>query len=92
MLQMCGMDQLWRIALQADSKDVSMTATQFLNNYYINHGGGLLDREDMFVSCCMSSLMATLNKVKEVSTLTRSNSNSNNKIIESCNIALRCKH
>nr|KAG5696977.1 hypothetical protein BaRGS_008439 [Batillaria attramentaria] len=63
--QMCGMDQLWRIALQADNKDVSMTATQFLNNYYINHGGGTLDREDMFVSRCMASLTSTLNKVKE---------------------------
>lgn len=62
------MDQLWRIALQADNKDVSMTATQFLNNYYINHGAGLLDREDMFVSRCMASLMATLSKIKEVST------------------------
>ena len=43
------MDQLWQIALQAENKDVSMTATQYLNNYYINYGGGHLEREDMFI-------------------------------------------
>ena len=60
------MDQLWQIALQAESKDVSMTATQYLNNYYINYGGGLLEREDMFIRRCMENLVTTLSRIKEV--------------------------
>ena len=65
-VQICGMDQLWQIALQAESKDVSMTATQYLNNYYINYGGGLLEREDMFIRRCMENLVTTLSRIKEV--------------------------
>ena len=60
------MDQLWQIALQAENKDVSMTATQYLNNYYINYGGGHLEREDMFIRRCMENLVTTLSRIKEV--------------------------
>ncbi|KAK7104124.1 hypothetical protein V1264_018890 [Littorina saxatilis] len=63
--QICGMDQMWQIALQAENKDVSMTATQVINNYYINYGGGILDREDMFIRRCMHNLINTLTKIKE---------------------------
>ena len=35
-LQVNGMNQLWGIALRAQNTDVSLTAIQYLNNYYIN--------------------------------------------------------
>ena len=34
--QICGMNQLWGIALRAQNTDVSLTAIHYLNNYYIN--------------------------------------------------------
>ena len=33
---MSGMSQVWGIALRAQNTDVSLTAIQYLNNYYIN--------------------------------------------------------
>ena len=35
-VQVCGIDQLWGIALRAQNTDVSLTAIQCLNNHYIN--------------------------------------------------------
>ena len=32
----CGMKQLWGIALRAHNTDVSLTAIHYLNNYYID--------------------------------------------------------
>ncbi len=34
--QICGMDQLWGIALRAHNTDVSLNAIHFLNLHYIN--------------------------------------------------------
>ncbi|MGH0139449.1 UNVERIFIED_CONTAM: hypothetical protein FKN15_063912 [Acipenser sinensis] len=34
--ELCGMDQLWGIALRAQSADVSRAAIQYINSYYIN--------------------------------------------------------
>lgn len=34
--QLCGMDQLWGIALRAQSADISRAAIQYINSYYIN--------------------------------------------------------
>jgi len=48
-----SMDYLWKIALYANNTDVSMTAIQYLNNYYI---GRQLDKEEEFVERCMSHL------------------------------------
>lgn len=36
LLQLCGMDQFWGIALRAQSGDVSRAAIQYINSYYIN--------------------------------------------------------
>lgn len=60
------MDQLWEIALKANNKAVSTEAIHILNNYYINYGGGTLDKEEEFVQRCMNSLMKTMNTLKEV--------------------------
>jgi len=35
-VQVCGIDQLWGIALRAQNTDVSLNAIQCLNNHYIN--------------------------------------------------------
>lgn len=35
-VQLCGMDQLWGIALRAQSADISRAAIQYINSYYIN--------------------------------------------------------
>jgi ubiquitin carboxyl-terminal hydrolase 34 len=48
-----SMDYLWKIALFAFNTDVSMTAIQYLNNYYI---GRQLEKEEEFVQRCMSHL------------------------------------
>ncbi|KAK3803788.1 hypothetical protein RRG08_026023 [Elysia crispata] len=63
--QACGMDQLWEIALKAINKSVSTEAIHILNNYYINYGGGTLDKEEEFVHRCMTNLMKTLYSLKE---------------------------
>lgn len=34
------MDQLWGIALRAQSADISRAAIQYINSYYINGGFG----------------------------------------------------
>ena len=34
--QICGMDQLWGIALRAQNTDVSLNAIHYLNNHYIS--------------------------------------------------------
>jgi ubiquitin carboxyl-terminal hydrolase 34 len=65
------MDQLWNIALRALNTDVSMTAIQFLNCYYINYGNGLLDKEDEFVKRCMRNLVSASHSLDTV----RSSSN-----------------
>ncbi|CAG7822666.1 unnamed protein product [Allacma fusca] len=48
-----SMDYLWKIALCANSTDVSMTAIQYLNGYYISRQ---LEKEEEFVQRCMSHL------------------------------------
>ncbi|XP_052272263.1 ubiquitin carboxyl-terminal hydrolase 34-like isoform X3 [Dreissena polymorpha] len=52
-----GMDQLWEIALRALNCDVSMTAIQYLNAYYIGYGTGMLEKEEEFVCRCMNNLV-----------------------------------
>ncbi|ESO90146.1 hypothetical protein LOTGIDRAFT_164457, partial [Lottia gigantea] len=63
--QVSGMDQLWNIALRARNKDVSMSAIQYINNYYIGYGNGLLHKEEEFVKRCMKSLVEALGRVRE---------------------------
>ncbi|XP_041355094.1 ubiquitin carboxyl-terminal hydrolase 34-like isoform X3 [Gigantopelta aegis] len=63
--QVCGMDQLWSIALRATDKDVSMAAIQYLNLYYIGFGNGLLDKEEEFIKRCMKNLLLALATMKE---------------------------
>ncbi|XP_064603807.1 ubiquitin carboxyl-terminal hydrolase 34-like isoform X2 [Liolophura sinensis] len=72
--QICGMDQLWGVALRAHNNDVSMTAIQFLNAYYINcsyesclylDGRGSLEKEEEFVQRCMNSLGTALQNVQK---------------------------
>ncbi|BFZ12255.1 hypothetical protein BsWGS_15296 [Bradybaena similaris] len=63
--QACGMDQLWEIALKANNKAVSTEAIHILNNYYINYGGGSLDKEEEFVQRCMNRLMKTMHTLTE---------------------------
>uniref|UniRef100_A0A4W3GN70 Ubiquitin carboxyl-terminal hydrolase 34 n=1 Tax=Callorhinchus milii TaxID=7868 RepID=A0A4W3GN70_CALMI len=54
--ELCGMDQLWGIALRAQTADVSRAAIQYINSYYINGKTGL-EKEQEFISKCMESLM-----------------------------------
>nr|XP_023680681.1 ubiquitin carboxyl-terminal hydrolase 34 isoform X2 [Paramormyrops kingsleyae] len=54
--ELCGMDQLWGIALRAQSADISRAAIQYINSYYINGKTGL-EKEQEFISKCMESLM-----------------------------------
>lgn len=61
------MDQLWEIALKANTKSVSTEAIHILNNYYINYGGGTLDKEEEFVERCMNSLIQAMDTLKDVS-------------------------
>ena len=60
------MDQLWNIALRALNTDVSITAIQFLNSYYINYGNCLLEKEEEFVKRCMESLTKATSDIYEV--------------------------
>ncbi|KAL8583540.1 hypothetical protein ACOMHN_054856 [Nucella lapillus] len=62
--QICGMDQLWEIILQARNQEVSMSATQYLNGYFLNYGGGQLDREEFFIERCVEYLMTALASLK----------------------------
>eukprot|EP00105_Crassostrea_gigas_P037927 XP_019922075.1 PREDICTED: ubiquitin carboxyl-terminal hydrolase 34 isoform X3 [Crassostrea gigas] len=62
--QVCGMDQLWSIALRANNTDVSMTAIQILNNYYINYGNGHLEKEAEFIQRCMDNLTNALTDIE----------------------------
>ena len=41
-LQFCGIDQLWNIAVQAKSTEVSWAAITYLNSLYINGNHSLL--------------------------------------------------
>ncbi|XP_017767834.1 PREDICTED: ubiquitin carboxyl-terminal hydrolase 34 [Nicrophorus vespilloides] len=50
-----GMDHMWKIALRANSTDVSMAAIQYLNSYYM---GQNLQHESQFVTQCMTNLAA----------------------------------
>lgn len=61
------MDQLWSIALRANNTDVSMTAIQILNNYYINYGNGHLEKEAEFIQRCMDNLTIALTDIESVS-------------------------
>ncbi|KAL3873492.1 hypothetical protein ACJMK2_036602 [Sinanodonta woodiana] len=60
-----GMDQLWSIALRALDTDVSITAIQYLNNYYINYGNGILEKEEEFVKRCMESLVKASDEAEQ---------------------------
>lgn len=60
------MDQLWEIALRALNSDVSMTAIQYVNSYYISYGNGMLEKEEEFVQRCMDSLVLATSHVQEV--------------------------
>ncbi|XP_070576482.1 ubiquitin carboxyl-terminal hydrolase 34-like isoform X2 [Ptychodera flava] len=54
---MSGMDQLWSIALRAQDTDVSMSAIQYINSFYIEAGNGSLEKEEEFVHNCMNNLV-----------------------------------
>uniref|UniRef100_A0A3P9L1X7 Ubiquitin carboxyl-terminal hydrolase 34 n=1 Tax=Oryzias latipes TaxID=8090 RepID=A0A3P9L1X7_ORYLA len=53
--ELCGMDQLWGIALRAQSADISRAAIQYINSYYMNKTG--LEKEQEFIRKCMESLL-----------------------------------
>ncbi|XP_072031378.1 LOW QUALITY PROTEIN: ubiquitin carboxyl-terminal hydrolase 34-like [Amphiura filiformis] len=55
-IEMPGIDHLWKIALRARNTDVSLSAIQYINSYYVNAGNGSLEKEEEFISRCMSSL------------------------------------
>ncbi|XP_076312719.1 ubiquitinyl hydrolase 1 puf isoform X2 [Tachypleus tridentatus] len=61
----CGIEQLWGIALRALNTDVSMAAIQYLNNYYINVHHGTLEREEEFIQTCMDSLSKAIQSLCE---------------------------
>ncbi|KAK3093520.1 hypothetical protein FSP39_016701 [Pinctada imbricata] len=63
--KMCGIDQLWSVALRANNTDVSITAIQILNSYYINYGNGQLEKEEEFVQKCMESLTSALTDIEK---------------------------
>ncbi|MEQ2259776.1 Ubiquitin carboxyl-terminal hydrolase 34, partial [Xenotaenia resolanae] len=64
--ELCGMDQLWGIALRAQSADISRAAIQYINSYYINAGKTGLEKEQEFIRKCIESLlMASANLEKE---------------------------
>ncbi|XP_021379697.1 ubiquitin carboxyl-terminal hydrolase 34-like isoform X3 [Mizuhopecten yessoensis] len=63
--QVCGMDQLWNMALKATNTDVSITAIQILNSYYINYGNSQLEKEEEFVQRCMDSLVQALSDLNQ---------------------------
>ena len=48
-----GVNYMWSVALRASSTDVSMSAIQYINCYYMGHQ---LEHEKQFVSQCMSHL------------------------------------
>ncbi|XP_060516947.1 ubiquitin carboxyl-terminal hydrolase 34 isoform X2 [Cylas formicarius] len=50
-----GMDHMWKIALKANSTDVSMASIQYINSYYM---GQNLQHESQFVAQCMTHLKA----------------------------------
>ncbi|KAL9953976.1 hypothetical protein ACROYT_G041461 [Oculina patagonica] len=52
--KLCGIDQLWNIAVQARSTEVSWAAISYLNSLYINANGGCLKFEDEFIQRCMT--------------------------------------
>lgn len=81
-LKVCGMDQLWSIALRANNTDVSMTAIQILNNYYINYGNGHLEKEAEFIQRCMDNLTNALTDIESVS----------NECLRKCNMDTITKH
>ncbi|XP_075983253.1 ubiquitinyl hydrolase 1 puf [Anticarsia gemmatalis] len=55
-----AMDHLWKIALRANSTDVSMGAIQYLNSYYM---GQQLQQEDDFVAKCMFHLSSAAERL-----------------------------
>lgn len=57
---------MWSIALRANNTDVSITAIQILNCYYINYGNGHLEKEEEFIKRCMDSLVQTLTNIEKV--------------------------
>ncbi|KAL4238015.1 Ubiquitin carboxyl-terminal hydrolase 34 [Mactra antiquata] len=60
-----GMNQLWEIALRSLNTDVSISATEYVNSYYISFGNGLLEKEEEFVQKCMDSLVRAADNVQE---------------------------
>lgn len=67
--ELCGMDQLWGIALRAQSADISRAAIQYINSYYINAGKTGLEKEQEFITKCMESLLlASANLDKDAHT------------------------
>ena len=65
-LQISGMNQLWEIALRASNTDVSVSAIQYLNSYYIGFGNGMLEKEEEFVQRCMESLVKATEEITQV--------------------------
>lgn len=83
------MDQLWSIALRANNTDVSMTAIQILNNYYINYGNGHLEKEAEFIQRCMDNLTNALTDIESVSNEQQRKCNMDSKIT---NILKHCRY
>ncbi|XP_048585971.1 ubiquitin carboxyl-terminal hydrolase 34 isoform X2 [Nematostella vectensis] len=71
-----GIDQVWNIAIQAKSTEVSMSAMKYLNSLYINADGGSLQYEDEFISRCIDSIKAA------ASSLSQENQDDNLQIME----------
>ncbi|XP_071963584.1 ubiquitin carboxyl-terminal hydrolase 34-like isoform X2 [Antedon mediterranea] len=64
-VEMPGIEQLWKIALRAKNTDVSISAIQYLNTYYINAGNGTLEKEEEFIQLCMESLSGASAKLAD---------------------------
>ncbi|XP_055619621.1 ubiquitin carboxyl-terminal hydrolase puf [Toxorhynchites rutilus septentrionalis] len=55
-----GMENLWKIALRANNTDVSLTAIQYINTYYMEKQ---LKYENQFVAQCMNHLSQAVDEL-----------------------------
>ncbi|KAL0270091.1 UNVERIFIED_CONTAM: hypothetical protein PYX00_007611 [Menopon gallinae] len=68
-VDLVGMDYLWKVALRANNTDISMSAIQYINQYYMSRH---LENEEEFICQCMSYLASAsreLNTSEESSLL-----------------------
>ncbi|CAG0880480.1 unnamed protein product [Cyprideis torosa] len=59
-----GMTQLWNVALKAKSHNVSNSAIQFLNTYYISAQSNSLELEPGFIDRCLEQLVEASNRLQ----------------------------